>query len=57
MIKYTKKYVKRANAFGVFWEEKKDRKTRGFSKWFSLEEDADKFIKEKQDEENKREQI
>ena len=54
---YTKKYVKRANAFGVFWEEKKDRKTRGFSKWFSLEEDADKFIKEKQDEENKREQI
>ena len=43
---YTKKYVKRANAFGVFWEEKKDRKTRGFSKWFSSEELADKFIKE-----------
>ena len=55
-INYTKKYVKRANAFGVFWEEKKDRKTRGFSKWFATAESADKFIKEK-NEENKREQI
>ena len=53
---YTKKYVKQANAYGVFWEEKKDRKTIGYSEWFSSEELADKFIKEK-NEENKREQI
>jgi len=49
-IKYTKKYVKRANAWGVFWEEKKDRKTIGYSEWFSSEELADKFIKEKNEE-------
>ena len=50
MKKYTKKYVKQANAWGVFWEIKKDKKTRGFSEWFSSEELADKFIKEKEDE-------
>ena len=53
MIKYTKKYVKQANAWGVFWEIKKDKKVRGYNKFSKKEEDADKFIKEKQDEENK----
>ena len=49
-IKYTKKYIKQANAYGVFWEEKKDRKKIGYSEWFSSEELADKFIKEKNEE-------
>ena len=46
---YTKKYVKQANAYGVFWEEKKDRKTIGYSEWFSSEEKCNEFIN-KQDE-------
>ena len=48
--KYTKKYIKKGYCFGVFWEEKKDRKTIGYSKWFATSELADEFIKEKQDE-------
>ena len=50
-IKYTKKYVKKANCFGVFWSEIKDKKTVEHKAWFKRQEDADKFIKEKQDEE------
>ena len=53
MKKYTKKYVKQANAWGVFWEIKKDKKVRGYNEFFATAELADKFIKEKQDEENK----
>jgi len=46
MKKYTKKYVKQANAWGVFWEIKKDKKVRGYNEFFATAELADKFIKE-----------
>ena len=56
MKKYTKKYVKQANAWGVFWEIKKDKKVRGYNEFFATAELADKFIKEQNEIQTKEKQ-
>jgi len=45
-MKLFKKYVRTANAWLVFWQERKNNKVVDHREFFAKEEDANKFIKE-----------
>jgi len=45
-----KKYVRKANAWLVYWQEVKNKKAVDHRAWFKRQEDADEYIKNKKDE-------
>jgi len=47
MNSLTKKYVRKANAWLVSWQEMKDKKIIDKREWFSSEAKANEYIKQK----------